>query len=67
MTSSHLTYQQILVTNNLLRAAGEETYFLGVTRTVQESIAHQPQKVLARNTKPFQIARTDDPPFSGDG
>jgi hypothetical protein len=37
MTSSCLTYEQILVTNNLLRTAGDETYFLGVTRTVQES------------------------------
>lgn len=37
MTSTRLSYEQILVTNNLLRTAGEETYYLGVTRTVQES------------------------------
>lgn len=32
-----LSYAQVLHTNNLLKLAGEETYFLGVTRTVQES------------------------------
>ena len=37
LTSSRLSYEQILVTNNLMRTAGEETYYLGVTRTVQES------------------------------
>ncbi len=37
MTASRLSYEQILVTNNLLRTAGDETYFLGLTRTVQES------------------------------
>lgn len=37
MASKLLTYGQLLETNNLIRTAGEETYFLGVTRTVQES------------------------------
>ncbi len=37
MTSTKLDYTQILETNNIMRTAGEETYFLGVTRTVQES------------------------------
>lgn len=37
MAQHRLTYEQILVTNNLIRAAGDETYYLGVTRTVQES------------------------------
>lgn len=32
-----LSYAQLLETNNILQVAGEETYFLGVTRTVQES------------------------------
>lgn len=35
--TERLTYEQILATNNLLRLAGEETYYLGLTRTVQES------------------------------
>lgn len=37
MESNNLTYTKLLETNNLIRSAGEETYFLGVTRTVQES------------------------------
>ena len=37
MTAARLSYAQILATNNILRAAGEESYYLGVTRTVQES------------------------------
>ncbi|MBL6752208.1 MAG: hypothetical protein ISP90_16940 [Nevskia sp.] len=37
MNAPRLSYAQILSTNNIMRAAGEETYFLGVTRTVQES------------------------------
>ena len=37
MPRPNLTYSQILETNNIMRAAGEETYYLGVTRTVQES------------------------------
>lgn len=37
MTSSRLSYAQLLATNNMMRTAGEETYYLGVTRTVQES------------------------------
>ncbi|MBP8275501.1 MAG: hypothetical protein KAX55_01220 [Propionivibrio sp.] len=37
MPRPNLNYTQILETNNIMRAAGEETYFLGVTRTVQES------------------------------
>lgn len=32
-----ISYEELLSTNNLIRLAGEETYFLGVTRTVQES------------------------------
>ncbi|MCT2559334.1 hypothetical protein N0B51_10115 [Tsuneonella sp. YG55] len=34
---SEITYARLLEANNLIRTAGEETYFLGVTRTVQES------------------------------
>lgn len=37
MTSESLSYEQLLEANNLIRTAGEETYFLGLTRTVQES------------------------------
>lgn len=37
MENNNLTYTKLLETNNLIRSAGEETYFLGVTRTVQES------------------------------
>ncbi len=37
MRSENLSYAKLLETNNLIRTAGEETYFLGVTRTVQES------------------------------
>ena len=37
MSIPNLTYAQILETNNIMRTAGDETYFLGVTRTVQES------------------------------
>lgn len=37
MARPNLTYAQILETNNIMRVAGEETYYLGVTRTVQES------------------------------
>ena len=37
MPRPNLTYAQILATNSMMRAAGEETYYLGVTRTVQES------------------------------
>lgn len=37
MKTETITYAQVLQTNNLLQIAGEETYFLGVTRTVQES------------------------------
>jgi hypothetical protein len=37
MPKPNLTYAQILEANNIMRAAGDETYFLGVTRTVQES------------------------------
>lgn len=32
-----VTYNQILEANNVMQNTGEETYFLGVTRTVQES------------------------------
>ena len=35
--SKELTYAQLLETNNLLQNHGEETYWLCVTRTVQES------------------------------
>lgn len=35
--NSRITYGQILEANNIMQCTGEETYFLGVTRTVQES------------------------------
>lgn len=37
MNSGELSYSDILEANNQIKNAGEETYFLGVTRTVQES------------------------------
>jgi hypothetical protein len=37
MTETRPTYGELLQANNIMRCAGEETYFLGVTRTVQES------------------------------
>ncbi len=37
MTHTKLTYAQLLQSNNLLQVCGDETYFLCVTRTVQES------------------------------
>jgi hypothetical protein len=37
MTHNKLTYGDLLQANNTMRCTGEETYFLGVTRTVQES------------------------------
>ncbi len=37
MTDTRPTYGQLLSANNIMRTAGEETYFLGITRTVQES------------------------------
>jgi hypothetical protein len=37
MPTPNLTYAQILEANNIMRTTGDETYFLGVTRTVQES------------------------------
>ena len=37
MGSSRITYAQLLETNNLIQASADETYWLCVTRTVQES------------------------------
>lgn len=37
MSKKPLTYAQLLETNNLIQNCGDETYFLCVTRTVQES------------------------------
>lgn len=41
MESNNLTYTKLLETNNLIRSAGEETYFLGVTRTVRNPNSSQ--------------------------
>src|ERR1700747_2087232 len=37
MSSSRITYAQLLETNHLLQSCADETYWLCVTRTVQES------------------------------
>lgn len=37
MPATKLSYADILQTNNIMRCQGEETLFLGITRTVQES------------------------------
>lgn len=37
MPSTKLSYTDLLQTNNLMRTNGEETLYLGITRTVQES------------------------------
>ncbi len=37
MASSRISYAQLLETNNLVQASADETYWLCVTRTVQES------------------------------
>src|SRR3978361_1029597 len=37
MAASNLSYADLLQTNNIMRCQGEETLFLGITRTVQES------------------------------
>ena len=37
MLDKRPTYGQLLSANNIMRTAGEETYYLGVARTVQES------------------------------
>lgn len=37
MGATKLTYTDLLQTNNLMRTNGEETVYLGITRTVQES------------------------------
>lgn len=37
MPNQPLTYAQLLETNNIMQVCGDETYFLCVTRTVQES------------------------------
>ena len=37
MDKKPLTYAQLLETNNIMQVLGDETYFLCVTRTVQES------------------------------
>src|SRR5579875_25574 len=37
MGTSPISYTQLLTTNNILQNCGDETYFLCVTRTVQES------------------------------
>jgi len=37
MGATKLSYADLLQTNNIMRCTGEETYFLGITRTVQES------------------------------
>ena len=37
MSSSRISYAQLLETNNLIQANADETYWLCVTRTVQES------------------------------
>ena len=37
MSSNRITYAQLLETNNLIQTIGDETYWLCVTRTVQES------------------------------
>ncbi|HLJ72174.1 MAG TPA: hypothetical protein VKU03_12710, partial [Roseiarcus sp.] len=37
MGSSRISYAQLLETNNLVQASADETYWLCVTRTVQES------------------------------
>jgi len=37
MSQNHVSYAQILETNNLMQNCSDETYWLCVTRTVQES------------------------------
>lgn len=37
MSATNLSYSDILQANNLMRTNGEETVYLGITRTVQES------------------------------
>lgn len=37
MGATKLSYADLLQANNIMRCSGEETYFLGITRTVQES------------------------------
>ena len=37
MANNRISYAQLLETNNLMQACTDETYWLCVTRTVQES------------------------------